>query len=232
MPLTGLEAVVFAVLLAVSLILFGWRLVGVLRRIRRSKPDADFKLRPILPRASRFVWEVLLQAKVIRERPWPGLAHAFVFWGFCAFALVTVNHVSEAFGWGLLSPNGFGRFYRGAAAVFAVAVAVSIVGLAARRFLVRPKWLGEVSYESGLIAFLIFALMATYLAEFGLAEGSAIRPGQLVAPHLGPVDLSAGHPAHQAPPLATEPDYGVPGPAWLQPHPAARGRRGFRPHHR
>jgi Fe-S oxidoreductase len=172
MPLTGPEAVVFAVLLAVSVILFGWRLVAVLRRIRRSKPDADFKLRPILPRVRKFVWEVLLQAKVIRERPWPGLAHAFVFWGFCAFALVTVNHVTEAFGWGLLSPNSFGRLYRGVAAAFAVAVAVSIVGLAARRFIVRPKWLGEVSYESGLIAFLIFALMATYLAEFGLAEDS------------------------------------------------------------
>ena len=118
----------------------------------------------------KFVWEVLLQAKVIRERPWPGLAHAFVFWGFCAFALVTINHVSEAFGWGSC---GLGVFYLGFAAVFAVAVAVSIVGLAARRFIVRPKWLGEVSYESGLIAFLIFALMATYLAQFGLAEGSA-----------------------------------------------------------
>ena len=169
MRLSGLESGAFLVLLAVSVFLFGWRLVVVLRRVRRSKPDADFKLRPLLPRVRKFVWEVLLQAKVIRERPWPGVAHAFVFWGFCAFALVTINHVSEAFGWGL----GLGMVYRGVAAAFALAVAVSIVGLAARRFIVRPKWLGEVSYESGLIAFLIFALMATYLAEFGLAEGSA-----------------------------------------------------------
>ena len=169
MRLSGLEMGLFLALLAVSVFLFGWRLVVVLCRIRRSKPDADFNLRPLLPRVSKFVWEVLLQAKVIRERPWPGVAHAFVFWGFCAFALVTINHVSEAFGWGL----GLGMVYRGVAAVFALAVAVSIVGLAARRFIVRPKWLGELSNESGLIAFLIFALMATYLAEFGLAEGSA-----------------------------------------------------------
>jgi Fe-S oxidoreductase len=168
MRLGGMETGLFLVLLAVSVLLFGWRLVVVLRRVRRSKPDADFKLRPLLPRVRKFVWEVLLQAKVIRERPWPGVAHAFVFWGFCAFALVTVNHVSEAFGWAL----GLGMFYRGVAAGFAVAVAVSIMGLAARRFIVQPRWLGEVSYESGLIAFLIFTLMATYLAEFGLAEGS------------------------------------------------------------
>ena len=35
----------------------------------------------------------------------------------------------------------------------------------------RPRWLGEkVSYESGFIAFLIFALMATYLAAFFTAD--------------------------------------------------------------
>jgi Fe-S oxidoreductase len=169
MRLGWMETGLFLVLLAVSILMFGWRLLAVLRRVRQSKPDADFRLRPFLPRVRKFVWEVLLQAKVIRQRPWPGVAHAFVFWGFCAFALVTVNHVSEAFGWAL----GLSPFYRVVAAAFAVAVAVSIIGLAARRFIVRPRWLGEVSYESGLIAFLIFALMATYLAGFGLAEGSA-----------------------------------------------------------
>ncbi len=173
MRLSGLELGLFLTLLAVSVFLFGWRLGVVLGRVRRSKPDADFLLPPLLARVRKFAWEVLLQAKVIRERPWPGVAHAFVFWGFCAFALVTLNHVSEAFGWPLLSPHGFGRFYRGVAAAFAVAVAVSVAGLAARRFLARPKWLGEVSYESGLIAFLISALMATYLAQFALAQGSA-----------------------------------------------------------
>jgi hypothetical protein len=35
---------------------------------------------------------------VIRCRPLPGIAHAFVFWGFCAFALVTANHLAMGFG--------------------------------------------------------------------------------------------------------------------------------------
>ena len=43
---------------------------------------------------------------------------------------------------------------------------VSISGLAFRRLVIRPKWLGPVSYESGFIALLIFVLMATYLATF------------------------------------------------------------------
>jgi hypothetical protein len=67
--------------------------------------------------------------------------------------------VATGFGASFLSKESwFGGFYFALAAAFAVAVAVSIVGLGARRFIARPKWLGEkLSYESGVIALLIFA---------------------------------------------------------------------------
>ena len=109
------------------------------------------------------------------RRPLPGLAHAFVFWGFCAFALVTLNHVAVGLGIGFLDPQGLlGRFYFYFAAVFAVACAVGILGLFVRRFFVRPRWLGgKVSYESGVIALLIFLLMVTYLASFAVTDDSA-----------------------------------------------------------
>jgi Fe-S oxidoreductase len=115
------------------------------------------------------LWEVAAQGPVIRQRPLPGLAHAMVFWGFCVFGLVTANHIASAFGAGFLSE---GSLYFRLAAVFAVAVAVSIAGLAFRRYAIRPKWLGAVAPESGLIAFLIFALMATYLAGYWLPAGA------------------------------------------------------------
>ena len=57
--------------------------------------------------------------------------------------------------------------------LFAVAVAISIAALAARRYLARPVWLGKVAPESGYIALLIFVLMITYLATFRLDEASA-----------------------------------------------------------
>jgi Fe-S oxidoreductase len=119
---------------------------------------------------------VALQARVIRERPLPGLAHAFLFWGFCTFALVTLDHLAAAFGWRLLNrTSSFGRFYFALAACFGVVVAVSIAGLAIRRFLVRPRWLGEkVSTESGLIALLIFLLMATYLTDYWFGANRAV----------------------------------------------------------
>lgn len=160
-----------AVLLITSLALFWGRLRKVLDVIRRSRPTPDFAVSPVGPRVRQFLWEVMAQGKVIRQRPLPGLAHAFVFWGFCAFALVTVNHIAAGFGARLLwTASGFGRFYYAFVAVWAVAVAIAIAGLFVRRFFVRPKWLGELSKESGVIAFLIFALMVTYLGALWSAE--------------------------------------------------------------
>jgi Fe-S oxidoreductase len=162
---------IFTALLLASLFLFWRRLWPVFDIVRRSKPEPGFRLRPSGHRVRRFLWEVVLQGKVIRERPLPGIAHALVFWGFCVFALVTLNHLAVGFGGSFLSAEeGFGRFYFQFAALFAVAVIAGIAGLAFRRFVLRPKWLGPLSLESGLIAFLIFALMATYLAAFRFPE--------------------------------------------------------------
>ncbi len=167
-----MERALLSVLMAASLGLFGWRLRKVVEAVRGSRPTPGFKLAPMGPRVRQFLWEVMAQGKVIVQRPLAGLAHAFVFWGFCAFALVTVNHVAEGFGLRILTPaSGFGRFYFGFVAVWAAAVAVSITGLFIRRFVVRPVWLGKVSPESGVIALLIFILMATYL--YGLTLGDA-----------------------------------------------------------
>src|SRR4051794_31788986 len=85
-----------------SLAAFWWRARTVVANIRGSKPDPDFSLHPLGHRIRRFLSEVVLQHKVIVERPLAGVAHAFVFWGFCAFALVTLNHLAAGFGIELL----------------------------------------------------------------------------------------------------------------------------------
>ena len=171
LTLSAWESSISLVLLGLSLYLFWRRFGAVLRVIRASKPDADFRLKPLAPRLREFVLEVLLQRQVIRERRLAGVAHALVFWGFCAFALVTLDHLAVAFRLDPISAAGsLGRTYLNVVAWFAIAVAAAIAGLAVRRFVVRPKWLGEVSPESGLIAFLIFLLMVTYLASLWLGE--------------------------------------------------------------
>jgi Fe-S oxidoreductase len=169
-----LEVAILLLAVAISGGLFFWRFGPILQTVYHSKRDADFSLHPLGRRAWDFFWEVLCQAKVIEQRPAPGVAHAFVFWGFLAFALVSLNHLAVGVRLGFLPPASYvGGFYFIFAAVWAALVAVSIAGLFVRRFFVRPVWLGQkVSYESGFISFLIFLLMVTYLGTFFAADGS------------------------------------------------------------
>jgi Fe-S oxidoreductase len=229
--LSPVEIGILIVLILTSLSLFVVRFRPVIRNIARAKSEAGYTVRPLGRRMRDFVWEVMLQGKVIRQRPLPGIAHAFVFWGFCAFALITVNHFATGFGAPFLSREGaFGRFYFYFVAVFAVAVSIGIIGLAYRRFIARPSWLGErLSYESGVIALLIFLLMATYLAAFWMPEdtagGRAVWWAHALAiliflpliPHtkhlhlvLSPLTVFLKRPGFsQIPPLAGDEDFGL-----------------------
>jgi Fe-S oxidoreductase len=173
----SLEIALLLLLTCASAALFFFRLAPILRNIFTARKDLGFSLRPVSRRVRDFVWEVLCQSKVIRERPLPGIAHAFVFWGFLAFALVSLNHLAAGVRLAFLPPASLiGHFYFIFAAAWALLVAISIAALFVRRFLIRPIWLGKkVSYESGFIAALIFILMATYLAAFFTVDDTALK---------------------------------------------------------
>jgi len=162
------EIALLALLTLASAAMFAIRFRPIALNIWRAKKDPAGTLAPLPKRAWAFFWEVLCQAKVIKQRPLPGIAHAFVFWGFLAFALVSLNHFATGVRLGFLQHAGFiGTFYFAFAGIWAALVAVSIAGLFVRRFFIRPIWLGKkVSYESGVIAFLIFLLMVTYIAAY------------------------------------------------------------------
>jgi Fe-S oxidoreductase len=166
-------------LVLVSAALFARPLVAVARNILTAKPDVGFSLRPLVPRFLSLLREVGLQSRVIRHRPLPGIAHAVVFWAFCAFALVTANHFVWVLGIELLSrTSALAQAVYACAAFFAVAGSAGIAFLFVRRFLLRPRWLGEkLSWESGLIAMLIFLLLAMHLVSCQVASAS-------VAAHL------------------------------------------------
>ena len=164
---------VIAIILAGALCLgnFCARMWKILAEIRHARSEPGYRVDHLATRFATFIWEVAFQSKVIRERPVAGLAHAFVFWGFCAFALVTINHVAAGLGLRLLDYSRVpGVVYYWFAFCWAVLVAVGISWLAFRRFVLRPKWLEPVSYESGVIALLIFVLMVTYLSTAWVNE--------------------------------------------------------------
>ena len=125
-------------------------------------------------RVNRFLVDVVLQRRTIRERPAAGLMHAFVFWGFGAFAGYTSVEFLRGLGIADLTHTSWFDAYRLALVPFASAVLLGIVYLLIRRALVRPIALGtKVSLESVVIALFIATLMITFLLTFRLAEGTA-----------------------------------------------------------
>ncbi len=149
--------------------------VQVATRVRliAAAPNT-FALDDLPFRVKRFVADVLLQQRTIRERPAAGLMHAFVFWGFVAFAGYT--SVEFLYGLGIvdLTRTAWFEAYRLALTPFATAVLVGILYLLIRRAFVRPVGLGtKVSIESIVIALFIATLMVTYLLTFRLEEGTS-----------------------------------------------------------
>ena len=165
------ERLLFLFLLCASLYAFWRSAVGrTLRIIFGSRPDPDFSLRPLAPRVLRFLREVAVPAEghlaAAAGREW--LTRSY-FWGFCAFALVTLNHMaapSQArVSW---NADRFARFYFGWPPSSRWqwrfrSWAWRSGGLCCGRAGWEP-----LSPESGLIAGLIFGLMVTYLATFWL----------------------------------------------------------------
>jgi Fe-S oxidoreductase len=124
-------------------------------------------------RVNRFLFDVVLQRRTIRERPAAGLMHAFVFWGFAAFGFYTSVEFLKGLGIADLTGTAWFAAYRAALTPFAVAVLVGIVYLLIRRGVVRPVGLGDhVSLESIVIALFIATLMVTFLLAFRLGEGT------------------------------------------------------------
>jgi Fe-S oxidoreductase len=131
-----------------------------------SVDDLPFRLK-------RFLLDVVLQRRTIRERPITGFMHALVFWGFVAFGGYTTVEFMSGLGIVDLTRTPWFYGYRVALTPFAAAVLVGIVYLLIRRAFVRPIALGgHVSIESIVIALFIVTLMTTFFLTFRLEDGT------------------------------------------------------------
>ena len=146
----------------------------VATRIRLiAAADNNFSVDQFGFRVRRFLVDVVLQVRTIRERPVAGAAHAFVFWGFVAFSGYTAVEFLHGLGIvDLIHTRAF-ALYRVVLTPFAVAVLAGIVYLLFRRGIARPIALGKkVSAESILIGCFIATLMITFLLTFKIPEMS------------------------------------------------------------
>lgn len=122
-----------------------------------------------------------------------GLMHAFIFWGFLAVALNTVQFLIGGFveGWhlpGLAPGSVLGEGYIAVRDVFEFAVVVMLLAAAVRRIVFRPRRL-TLSWDAALILSLIGLLMVTDLlmagaetAMTGTAGGYRSLAGAALAP--------------------------------------------------
>ena len=157
---TGIEQSILAITIIVTLISFlyeVWRRLRIVFKGRDSLPFDRFGAR-----AWRVFKEVFLHEKVIKDRFWPGLMHALVFWGFIVFGLVTIDHFAIGFGHPIMNEQTH-TYYSYIVIPFSILVLIGIGSLTYRRFITRPKVLGKISPTSGLVALFISLLMITYL---------------------------------------------------------------------
>ncbi|MEC9457141.1 MAG: heterodisulfide reductase-related iron-sulfur binding cluster [Candidatus Neomarinimicrobiota bacterium] len=155
-----IEKVILAGLTLVALGSFSYEVLS--RVFIVQKGLGSFPFDRFGERLFRVFREVLLHEKVIRERPFPGLMHALVFWGFLVFSLVTIDHFAIGFYKPIMSESVH-HAYSKIVIPFAVFVIFGIMSLAYRRFINRPKALGKISPTSGLVAVFIVVLMVTYI---------------------------------------------------------------------
>jgi Fe-S oxidoreductase len=146
--------------------------VQVATRVRLIAAASNtFSIDALGPRIRTFVIDVIGQRRTISERPIPGLAHAFVFWGFVAFGGYTVTEFLYGLGIVDLTHTRWFYAYRVVLTPFAVAVLAGILLLLVRRAFLRPVGLGKaVSVESIVIALFITTLMVTFLLSWRLDE--------------------------------------------------------------
>ena len=167
----SIEKIALIVFLLSGLSFFFYHLLLRLRIVLKGK--LDFRIDNLPKRLLRVFNEVILHKKVVSgNRKFSGLMHAFVMYGFIFFGLITINHFLMPFDIPFLGEfcEDYFKYFGGP---WAVLCSCGILGLAYRRFVVKPKALGKFSTTSALVSFFIVTLMFTYLIdEFHLLKNS------------------------------------------------------------
>ena len=167
----SIEKIALIVFLLSGLSFFFYHLLLRLKIVLKGK--LDFRIDNLPKRLLRVFNEVILHKKVVSgNRKFSGLMHAFVMYGFIFFGLITINHFLMPFDIPFLGEfrEDYFKYFGGP---WAVLCSCGILGLAYRRFVVKPKALGKFSTTSALVSFFIVALMFTYLIdEFHLLKNS------------------------------------------------------------
>ena len=161
--LSPLEKILFALAVLVSLYFTYRGVMRIIGHISSGQGKPDWSL------AWKRIGDVIIKAglfqPVFRLRLGPSILHGLIGWGFLTFLLINLADLIYAYtGFKLLENTGwFGEFYRLLADIAGAALLVGIIGMAIRRFILRPRNLS--TRESTLLH---------PKARFGILRDSAI----------------------------------------------------------
>ncbi len=175
---TALSIAALAAVLGVAGYLFGRRSLLLFRVVRLGKPVARFD---DVPRRVRTEAVVVLGQRKLLQRLVPGLAHAFVFWGFVVlFPTITMALLAAAHRGSTLPWLGEQGWFALLVDLFVVLVLVGLAVAVWIRKVQRPKrfegsHLGEADLILGLIALIVSTLLMWHasLIATGLNEWPA-----------------------------------------------------------
>jgi len=129
--LTTPEKILFLLLLLASLYFGGGALYRVYKAIRRGQPEDRFDNLPA--RVGRALWQTLTMQTVFKKRPWVGLLHAFVFYGFVFYLSVNLVDLLEGF-FPFKARGGFWNGYNLVADILTALILLGVIGLLVRRY--------------------------------------------------------------------------------------------------
>ncbi len=164
--LTAVEKVLFALAVLLSLY-FTWRGVQrIIHYISSGHGKVDWSLIP--KRIGELIAKVGFFQPVFRFRLGPSILHALIGWGFIVFLVVNLNDLVYGYtSFSILDRTGAaGNLYRLLADIASAAILIGIVGMAIRRFVLRPPTLSTRN-----------TTMLHPKARFGIKRDSAIVAG-------------------------------------------------------
>ena len=189
--LTLPEKLLFAVILVVFTVWVIRRSALLVKIIKLGQAEDPEQWLDSKTRLVNVLADVFLQRKVLRK-PVAGFFHMLIVWGFCIFAVNTINHFVGAFipHFHMFGATVLAKAYETVADIFAVLIIIGVAGLAFRRHVMRPPNLTRPSAESAIVFASISGAMIAYLCVHAIeiAQGTLPYPeAHLVASQLAQV---------------------------------------------
>lgn len=176
-----MHSLAFILVLASALTFFVFSCNRLLLGLKMGKPEDRFG--NIGTRLGNMLKIALGQSKIMRE-PVAGLLHVMIFWGFLVLGFGLIEEILKGIFRGIfeISFSFLGPVYTVISFsqdVFASLVALAVISLLIRRWIIRPKrlWTSEMTIKAQLdatsILLLILGVVVTYFLQYAFHSGSA-----------------------------------------------------------